>query len=291
MDSTRRFSSICVIMLVGTTAALAQEAPTAGGSPAVSSTAELTAVWAAGNSDASTFGAAAGVRLTWPRSALTFNAGGMRTESASTTRRAIGTASEFDVTEVTDWQRTAENYYARSRFDHKLSELFLVFGGIDWLRNTFSGIDSRFLVAAGAGNTWVDNEGTRFKTDYGVTYTFQNDVVNNPFTSSSFPGVRAAYELWRRVSATTEFTSTLVADLNLDNTDDVRLNFLAALPVSISAKLALKPSILLLWQNDPALTEVALFPSTAPGDPQSGTVLVPLQKLDSFFTLAVVVKL
>lgn len=269
---------------------MAQEPPPAG-TPEIVTTAELTAVWVSGNSDASTFGAAGSVRLVWPQSELKFDVGGVRTESELTTRRAVGTASDFELTEIHDRQRTAENYFARSRFDRKLSERFLVFAGIDWLRNTFSGIESRFLVAAGGGNTWMDNPRTRLKTDYGLTYTFQNDVVENPFTSANFPGVRAAYDLWQRVSSTTEFTSGLTADLNLKNTDDVRLNFVAALPVAISSKLALKPSIQLLWQNDPSLTEVPLFASPASGDGPIGTVLIPLQKLDTFFTVAIVVKL
>ena len=294
MSTAARFTCFLFLLAGLPVVGSAQDAPPSA-SPEITSTAELTAVWASGNSDASTFGAAANVRAAWPRSELKFEAGGLRTESTLTTRRAVGSAEDFDLTETTDRERTAENYYARARFDRKISEAFLVFSGVDWLRNTFSGIDSRFLIAAGAGNTIADNERFRLKTDYGVTYTFQNDVVTNPFTSSSFPGIRAAYDLWHRVSETTELLSTLVGDLNLDNTDDVRFKFTVALPVAISSRLALKPSIQLLWQNDPSLTEVPLFAALDPIPPgtevPTGTVLVPLQKLDSFFTLAVVVKL
>ena len=290
MRVTLHLLAISLLIFATAVSTRAQDAPAPGSAPVITSAAELTAVWASGNSDASTFGAAANVRLAWPRSELKFEAGGLRTESTITTRRAIGTVADFDVDEITDRQRTAENYYARTRFDYKLSELFLTFAGLDWLRNTFSGIDSRFLLAAGAGNTWADNEQWRLKTDYGFTYTFQNDVVTNPFVNSSFPGVRAAYDFWYRVSSSTEFTSGLVGDLNLDNTDDIRLNFVAALPVAISSRLALKPSLQLLWRNEPALTEVPLFASASGGD-SAENVLVPLQKLDSFFTLAIVVKL
>lgn len=286
----RLFRTYLLPLLIANIAA-AQEAPPSAVVPEVTSTAELTAVWVGGNSEASTFGAAAGVRFGWPKSELKLDAGGIRTESELTTRRAIGTESGFEIVETSDRQRTAENYFARARFDRNLNQRFLVFAGVDWLRNTFSGINSRILVAAGGGNTWTDTETTRFKTDYGFTYTFQNDVIENPFTSANFPGIRAAYDLWRRISATTEVTSGFVADMNLKNTNDVRLNFVAALPVAISAKLALKPSLQLLWQNEPSLAEVALFSSPAPGSDLTGTVLVPLQKLDTFFTLAIVVNL
>lgn len=283
--------TICPLFLLSISSALAQDEPPPTRTPEILSTAELTAVWVDGNSDASTFGAAGSICMVWAKSELKFDAGGIRTESVIKTQRAVGTVTSFEIIETTNRERTAENYYARSRFDYKLSERFLVFTGADWLRNTFSGIDSRFLVAAGGGNTWMETESTRFKTDYGLTYTFQNEVVVNPFTNSSFPGVRAAYDLWRRVSSTAEFTSGLVMDWNLDNTDDLRLNFVAALPVTISSRLALKPSIQLLWQNDPSLGEVDLFSSLSSASSPVGTVLVPLQKLDSFFTLAIVVKI
>lgn len=284
-----RTLALALLLAIAPSSSSAQDTTTEPRVPEVTSTAEATAVWASGNSDASTFGAAATSRIQWSRTELKVEAGGLRTESTLTTRTALGTETDFELRETTNRQRTAENYHARSRFDYSISERFLAFAGLDWLRNTFAGIESRFLIAAGAGNTWADNEQWRLKTDYGLTYTFQNDVVTNPFTNTSFPGIRAAYDFWLRVSSTTEFTSELVGDLNLDNTDDLRLNFVAALPVSISERLALKPSIQLLWRNDPALVEVPLF--GAASTESIGSVRVPLQKLDTFFTLAVVVRL
>ena len=81
----------------------------------------------------------------------------------------------------------------------------------------------------------------------------------------------------------------LIADWNLDNTDDIRLDLTNALSIAISSALALKPSLQLLWRNDPALTEVALVESD--GTPTGESVRVALEKLDSFFTLALVLKL
>lgn len=269
--------------------ALSQEPVATDTIPVITNTAELTAVWVGGNSEASTFGAAGTSRFVWPASELKFEVGGIRTESVLKSRRAVGTPTDYTLDETSDRERTAENYYARARLDRKISERFLIFSGVDWLRNTFAGIDSRILVAAGGGNTWLDTPATRLKTDYGLTYTFQNDVISNPFTSTNFPGIRAAYDFWQRVSATTEFTSGLVADLNLKNTDDVRFHFIAALPVAISAKLALKPSLQLLWRNEPSLGEIPLL-APGGGDP-FGSVLVPLEKLDTQFTMAIVLNI
>ena len=49
-------------------------------------------------------------------------------------------------------EKTAEFYFARGRYDYDFTRRFYGFGGVDWLRNQFSGIDSRFLIAIGAGN-------------------------------------------------------------------------------------------------------------------------------------------
>lgn len=272
-------------LATGPSSAAAQEPQEQGWS----FTGELTTVLSQGNSEALTFGLGALVRNVWGANTLRIEGGGLRTESTITTRRAVGDLSDFEVQSEERTDKTAESYFARTRYDRSISEHFFTFAGLDWLRNTFAGIDSRFLMAAGAGNTWVERERVRFKTDYAVTYTFQSDVVQNPFTKSNFPGVRASWEYWNQLTESTELESTLVGDLNLDDSDDVRVDFRNALAVAINESLALKPSLQLLWRNAPALAEVALF---APdGEPLDEVVRVPLEELDAFFRLALVVKL
>jgi putative salt-induced outer membrane protein YdiY len=252
-------------------------------------TAEVTGVWTAGNSESNTLGMAATVRRLWDNSELKFDGGAVRAESGTTTRTAVGTIDDFVVEKETTRKKTAENYYLRGRYDYKLSERFFTFAGTDWLRNTFAGIDSRLLFAAGAGNIWLDDDRFRLRTDYSATYTFQEDVIENPFVKTNFLGLRLSYGFWWNLTNSTDFESSLIADWNLDNTDDLRLDFTNALPIAISAKLAFKPSLQLLWRNEPSLTQVALEDPS--GVPTGDTVLVPLEKLDTFFTLALVVKL
>jgi hypothetical protein len=254
-----------------------------------SAAAELTGVWTAGNAESSTFGLNATVLRQWPQASLKLEGGGIRTETVRFTRHAIGIAGDFDVVEETDRQRTAESYYALARYDRELGSNLYVFGGLDWLRNTFAGISSRTVAAAGAGNLWINSDRTRLKTDAGLTYTIQEDVVENPGISSNFAGVRAGLDLWKFISSTTEFTSVVVVDLNLDETDDVRVDWTSSLPVAISSRLALKPSLRLLWRNQPSLAEL---PLVRPDGSSTGEVVTaPLEKTDVLFTLALVVKL
>lgn len=161
--------------------------------------------------------------------------------------------------------------------------------GASWNRNTFAGIENRYVLVAGVGNTWVDSEVSKFRTDYGLTYTRQEDVVENPNVKDSFAGLRLSYDYVRALTETTEFGSQLVFDDNLNNTEDFRAKFLNSLGVAISQKLALKTSLLLAYDNLPSLTTVPLF--FPDGTPADEAVAVELDKLDTYFTVALVVKI
>ncbi len=252
-------------------------------------TAEVAGLWTGGNSESRTMGLSTTIKQIWPKSALKFNLGGTDTKSSLTTRSAVGTSEDYSISEVKKTEQTAELFFARGRYDFKISKRFYMLGGVDWLRNRFAGIDSRLLFVIGAGNNWIDNDQMRFETDYGFTYTFQDDIIENPFLATKFPGVRIAYDFWWKLTASTEFSSYITVDWNMDNTDDVRIDFTNALPIAISETFSLKPSLQLLWRNDPALTEVEL--QAPDGTPTSEKVYTPLQKLDTLFSLTLVLSI
>jgi putative salt-induced outer membrane protein YdiY len=281
----RRIAVSAAFLVLPASAALAQEGEEKELGWAFE--AELGSLWTGGNQETTTLSALGKLEYVWPTSRFRFQAGGFTTESSLTTTTAVGTGQDdFQVIEDKNTETTAETYYSRARFDHDISDRFFAVGGVDWLRNPFSGIDSRFLVAAGAGNKWVQSDRLKFETDYFVTYTFEEEVVANPITESNFPGLRIGYDLEWLLTANTTFESNIVADFNLDNTDDIRLDWYNGLPIDISSVLAFKPGLRLLWRNDPALESVPLF--DAPGGTQAGTVLVPLEKLDTYFSVALV---
>lgn len=247
---------------------------------------ELTSVISQGNSEAITLGLGASLRRRYEKSAFKFEAGAVRVETGTITRRAVGTAGDFTVSRDVDREKTAESMFARGRYERTVSDAVFLYGGVDWLRNTFAGIDSRTLFAFGGGYGWLDTERSRLSTDFAVTYTFEESVVENPFTKSDFAGVRVGWDYWRQLTASTEFESKLVADQNLDESDDRRILFANALSVDVNDLIALKPGVLFNWRNQPALTEVPLF--TAAGTDTGTTVETPLEKLDTVFTLALV---
>ena len=125
-------------------AASAQETPPDGWS----FSGELTSVFSLGNAEALTLGLGAALENRQGPNLLKFEAGGVRTEAVTVTRRAVGTPSDFVIHKEEEREKTAEAFYARGRYDRSVSSRLFVYGGADWMRNTFAGIDSRFLVAA-----------------------------------------------------------------------------------------------------------------------------------------------
>ncbi len=250
--------------------------------------AELTFVLTAGNAEASTLGLKNTLERIWERSRLRFEGGAIRTESSIKTRTATGPAvDDFQIVEDERSDVTAESYFLRGRYDRDITPRFFLFGGAGWDRNTFAGIDNRYSVVAGAGNNWIDTDRARFRTDYGLTYTIQDDVVEDPSAADKFAGWRVSYDYRRLLTATTEFLSGLIVDGNLDDTGDVRGDLTNSIAVSISQLLALKTSLQLLYDNQPSLVAVPLeFPA---GSPTGETVFVELDELDSIFTVALVV--
>jgi putative salt-induced outer membrane protein YdiY len=249
--------------------------------------AELLFVFTSGNAESSSFGLRNTLTRQFERSSLKFDAGAVRVESGITQRTAVGTSqSDFTVSEQTDRETTAENYFSELRFDLDLSERTYAYGSGGWVRNRFAGVDSRWTAAAGFGINLVSNDQSAFDVDIGVTLTSEERVTGS---TESFGGVRLTWLYTRQLTETTAFASHLVLDENLSDTDDLRADFDNALAVSISDILALKTGVKILYDRQPALEEVALF--DAPGGANIGTVLTPLAEVDTQVTVSLVVSL
>ena len=250
--------------------------------------ADLGGVWTGGNAPSNALGAAASLRRIWTRTELLFKGSASQTQTTQLTRTATGTTDDFTIREDRVTEKSAEFYNAQAGALHNLSKHFFILGGVDWMRNRPSGIESRTLLALGAGNTWRSYEDSSLRTYYNFTYTFQDDVVANPFAATDFPGVQLGYAWKQKLTESSRLESDLVGDWNLDNTDDVRADWYNALPVSISSRLELKPALRILWRNDPSYTEVPLVDG---GGVDTGeSVLTQLKNIDTIFTLALVVK-
>jgi putative salt-induced outer membrane protein YdiY len=250
-------------------------------------TTDLSWVSTGGNASSSTLGLSTVFLGKNALNELRFEGGGIRSETRITTTTAVGTSpDDFELVEEKRTELTAENFFARGRYDRTLGTV-LAFGGAGWDRNTFAGIDNRYNAVAGVGRAFVDADDARFKADLGVTYTLQKDLVPTPGVSESFGGLRLSYDAMKKLSSTTEFASLLLLDQNLNETTDLRADWLNSLAVSMSETLAFRTSLQLLFDNLPSLLSVPL--RLPDGTPQDATVTVPAKKWDSILTVSLVI--
>ncbi len=274
-----------VLPLLAVSAAHSQEEETKLG---WAKSAEFSLVSTSGNSETDTLGLAAAFVRTMEDASLTLTANGLRAESTTTARRAVGTSpDDFVVDETSSTELTAENYAWGARYDRQLSDRVFWYAGLTWERNEFAGFSERVVGLGGLGHLWWEDESSHFKTDYGVTYTSQDDLVPAPGLDDAFLGLRLSYDYGRSLGRATRFGSTLVFNQNLAESEDWRADFLNSLAVSMSEKLALKVGVKMLYDNLPALGVLPL--EFADGTPTGDVATFVLDDLDTVVTTALVV--
>ncbi len=243
---------------------------------------ELTFVSTSGNAEAETAGLGLAAVRTRENDELSFAAGGLRAESTTTSRTAVGTPDSFSVIENSDTELTAENLYLRGRYQRDINDKLFWFVGAGFESNEFAGFDSRMSAVTGVGRQWWSHDRSHFRTDVGLTFTSQDNIVGG---TDDFLGLRLSYDYLRELTETTTFTSVLIVDQNLDESDDLRADFLNAISVSINDFMSLKAGLHILYDNLPSLTEVPLFD---PSGADLGAVFAELDDTDTQLTLALV---
>ncbi len=248
---------------------------------------ELSFVATSGNAETTTFGFQHTAEREWEDSLLTLEASGLRSETDNNDRVAIGTPDDFRLVDVSDSELTAENYHLRGRYQHDISERFFWFGASGWERNEFAGIKNRYSLVGGVGNTWYENDTGHFRTDYALTATRQEDVVPGPDGTQEFLGLRVSWDYLRQIGENTTYKNLLAVDQNLDDSDDLRAELTQALSVAINESLALRVSLQLAFDHQPALEALELLGED--GIPRGETVRVEVDDLDVVLKTALVV--
>lgn len=249
--------------------------------------AELSLVRTDGNSQSETFSLRNTLRRVWERSDLQISLGGLRAESTAVTRSAVGTsAADAQLQETSTNATTAERYYLEARYDRKLSASWYWYASGGWDRNEPSGIKNRTRIGAGVGNTWFEDNTAHFRTDYGLTYTDQEDVVDAG-GDNAFAGIRLASDYGRKLTATTSYGNLLTVDQNLDTSDDLRAVMVNSLTVQMSDSLALKVNHEIQFDNQPSLIAVPVV--TPDGTAVGENLLIEADDVDTTLSVALVV--
>lgn len=262
-----------------------------------SDTAELSYVVTGGNSETQTLGFKDKLLRRWSNALFTLNAGAIRAQSTIKDIRAIdpdpnatgNVQNRVRIQEDDHNELTAENYFLNGRYDRNITEAFFWNAGGGWERNRFAGVENRYSGFGGVGNKWLDTERASWATSYSVTYTDQKDVVEDPNVNSTFLGFRVTSLYALQIGTTSKYTNDLTIDENADETKDLRADWTNSVAVSINSNLALKVSLQVLYDAQPALREVKVFDTATPPNETGATVLTELDKTDTIFTSSLVV--
>lgn len=267
---------VCVGVGLFTSSSFADDPPKLGWGDK----AELGYVFVDGNAQSSSLGFKNELTYRWEKALFTFRVGAVRAKTTDITREAVGTPDDFTViTHETD-RVAAENYFANVQYDRTITERFYWFVGAGWDRNKPSGIENRYTGVAGVGNIWVDTEKIKFKTNYGLSYTSQEDSLGD---TDSFAGARFSWDYLHKFGANTTYQNLFIFDLNVEETSDWRGDMINSLAVAMSKSLALKLSLQWLYDNEPALIAVDLAGSDPPTK-----VSIEADELDTIFTASLV---
>ena len=79
----------------------------------------------------------------------------------------------------------------------------------------------------------------------------------------------------------------LIVDENVEDTDDLRADWINSLSVSLSERLAFKTSFQLLYDKQPSLESIGLF--DAGGVPTGTDVLTPGDTVENILTVALII--
>ena len=241
-----------------------------------------------GNSNSQTLGFNNTLNGKWARSTFGLRVEAIRAES-SDSRIAVGDTNDFVVVEP-EPRVSAERYFLGTQYGHSITGNLNWNGTATWERNQPSGIQNRYSVAAGLGNVWHDRNDLKFSTEYSVTYTDQEDVVDDSTTEDRFPGLRVFIKYEPKLGQNATYRLSVIMDEDLDDTSNFRVNMVNSITAAMGGRYALKASLQFLFDNRPALEDISLFaPPFSRGDTPIDTVTNELDKLDTIFTTSLVI--
>ena len=273
-------------LFLGTSADAGAQLPQIPVPPEWSNSSKFSFIQTRGNTESTTFGLANELITEWEKTETKLESSALRTRTTRFIRSAVGTADDFQIAEQTETRVSAEHYHLSFRGDREFSERSTIFGQLGWTRNTFTGIDGRYVLVGGMSTRWVEDEIHQLRSSYGLTFTAQDDVVPNPDVANTFIGLQVSGEYEVQLTDNTELKSTLVVDENGFHLADLRAEWVSTLGVSMSDHFGLQAEFKYHFDNHPSLGDVPL--TSKQGEP-AGKVSVPLGKSDRVLTMAVVV--
>ena len=224
---------------------------------------DLSLVVVGGNSQSTTVGLSDTLQHAWKNARAEFEVNVVRADKSDDHYFLVEPGIEFPVGGAPSNPATSlikpepepdvANYLIRGGYERKISPKWFWDGGASWYRNDDAGILNRYVVFAGVGNTWVDNQRRRFVTTYGVSFTDREEQEPDPEKDRRFGGARAGWDYTEHFNAATTFDSDFALNSNFSDPSDYSISILNALTVSMNERISLKVSLQWLFENEPAL--------------------------------------
>lgn len=242
---------------------------------------ELGLVLTSGNSNTTNFNARNLFIYDWEQADLEWEFGILRA-SSDDDRFALGTEDDFEIIEP-DVEPDNQRVFTNLRYLRNINPRFFWYGRLFAERDERADIDYRLTPAGGAGNTWAKGDALTFLTGYGISYTAESLTLDG---ASDFAGYQLFYDFKMKATDTTKIESNMTFDGSLETGSNFRFDWLNAVGVNVSEKIALKASVRFVYRNDPALEEIDLENDLGI---VIGEVVLPKKKLDTAFTTALVI--
>jgi len=277
MTEYRGAIAVALTLLHGPVAGLgAQQQTEEERSRSWTNSADLSVVITTGNSKVTTFAVSDKFTYEWDRSRVLVEGSAVKTR---TEERDL--LNEDGVVRVQERSRsTAEEYVLSGRYRYRFYEGLFAFSSAGWQRNELAGIQNRYALALGFGYQLIEVEGTRLSAEVGADWTREDPVGSG---TDDFVGGQIRTTLERTLTQVAKLDSELELLENLENTDDLRANWLTAITASLSELFAIKLSYLVRFDNEPV---VEVVPPDSPGEPEA---VFRFDKTDTRFAASVVV--
>lgn len=164
------------------------------------------------------------------------------------TKKLTGTWRLHALYAETDGQRSAESYSTQIRMDYLFTDRLYGAGRGGWEKDQFAGIENRYYTGPLIGYHFLTGPKHRFRAEAGVDYVsemYTDDTDSDFFDGRAF----AAYE-WA-FAQNTKFTQELEYLVQIDETDNYKINSLSALITTLSNILSLKVGYEIKFDNAP----------------------------------------
>jgi putative salt-induced outer membrane protein len=241
--------------------------------------AELSYVSTGGNAETTTLSFSNKFDYKWEKAKLTVFASALNADATTVVLDNFdGTVTKSELKE-----KTAENYQLTVAYRRQIKKRLYWFAGAGWERNRFAGIDDRYAASGGVGYRIIDGKKHILDGEVGLGYTWETQVtgLENNFTDSR---VFFGYDFL--ISENAKLDSDLAILPNLDDSDDLRVNWITAVTASLTSSLALRLSYTVKYDRQPALQVVPPSAGAPVGTPDA---LYEFETTDTILSASLVV--